>query len=38
MPLYDKLISEIKRFGGDFGIAPKIAYLSLRRKKLFVTL
>jgi predicted transport protein len=38
MPLYDKLISEIKRFGDDFAIAPKIAYVSLRRKKQFATL
>jgi predicted transport protein len=37
-PLYDKLISEIKGFGGDFEIAPKNAYVSLRRKKQFATL
>ncbi len=33
-PIHDKLMSEIKRFG-DFEIAPKKAYLSLRRKKQF---
>jgi predicted transport protein len=37
-PLYDKLISEIRQFDGDFEIAPKNAYVSLRRKKQFATL
>lgn len=37
-PLYDKLMSEILSFGNDIEIAPKIAYVSLRRKKQFATL
>lgn len=37
-PIYDMLISEIKKFGDDIEIAPKIAYVSLRRKKQFATL
>jgi predicted transport protein len=35
---YDKLISEIQQFGGEFEIAPKKTYVSLRRKKQFVVL
>jgi predicted transport protein len=35
---YDKLISEIQKFGGDFEIAPKKAYVALRRKKQFIIL
>lgn len=35
---YDKLISEIQSFGNDIEIAPKNAYVSLRRKKQFATL
>lgn len=35
---YDALITEIKKFEGDFEIAPKKAYVSLRRKKQFITL
>lgn len=35
---YDKLISEISRLGNDIEIAPKNAYVSLRRKKQFATL
>lgn len=37
-PIYDKLISEIMTFGNDIEIAPKKAYVSLRRKKQFATL
>jgi predicted transport protein len=36
--IYDKLISEIQTFGKDIEIAPKNAYVSLRRKKQFATL
>lgn len=38
IPVYDKLISEIKKLGKDVEIAPKNAYVSLRRKKQFATL
>ena len=34
-PIYDRLISEIAHFGDDVEIAPKKAYVSLRRKKQF---
>lgn len=34
-PMYAKLIEEVKKFGGDVEIAPKRAYVSLRRKKQF---
>lgn len=37
-PIYDKLILEIQNFGSDIEIAPKNAYVSLRRKKQFATL
>ncbi len=37
-PFYDKLIAEIKEFGGEFEIAPKKSYVSLKRKKQFVIL
>lgn len=37
-PLYEKLMSEILNFGGDVEIAPKNAYVSLRRKKQFAIL
>ena len=37
-PIYDRLISEIQTFGNDIEIAPKNAYVSLRRKKQFATL
>jgi len=35
LPIYNKLLSEIKKFGKDMEIAPKNAYVSLRRKKQF---
>ncbi|MCF8260038.1 MAG: DUF4287 domain-containing protein [Melioribacteraceae bacterium] len=34
-PIYDKLQNEIQKFGKDVEIAPKKAYVSLRRKKQF---
>lgn len=37
-PLYEKLMQEIKRFGNDVEVAPKIAYVALRRKKQFAIL
>jgi predicted transport protein len=37
-PFYDKLIAAVKGFGGDFEIAPKKAYVSLKRKKQFIIL
>lgn len=37
-PLYDKLITEVKKFGSDVEIAPKNANVSLRRKKQFALL
>lgn len=37
-PLYDQLIGEIKKFGKDVEIAPKKAYVSLRRNKQFAIL
>ncbi|MCE7043738.1 DUF4287 domain-containing protein [Dyadobacter sp. CY312] len=37
-PIYDKLITEILKFGNDIEVAPKNAYVSLRRKKQFATL
>lgn len=33
--LYDKLLTEINKFGKDVELAPKKAYVSLRRKKQF---
>lgn len=35
LPIFKKLIEEIKKFGTDVEIAPKNAYVSLRRKKQF---
>ena len=37
-PLYDKLLSEIMKLGKDIEIAPKNAYVSLKRKKQFAIL
>jgi len=34
-PIYDKLITFIKEFGDDVELAPKKAYVSIRRKKQF---
>lgn len=34
-PIYDKLVKEILKFGKDVELAPKKAYVSLRRKKQF---
>lgn len=34
-PIYDKLVNEISKFGKDVELAPKKAYVSLRRKKQF---
>lgn len=37
-PIYNRLINEIMQFGEEFEIAPKISYVSLRRKKQFAIL
>jgi Domain of unknown function (DUF4287)/Domain of unknown function (DUF5655) len=37
-PFYDKLIAAVEGFGGEFEIAPKKAYVSLKRKKQFIIL
>jgi predicted transport protein len=37
-PLYDKLMTEIQKFGKDVEVAPKNAYVSVRRKKQFAVL
>jgi predicted transport protein len=37
-PYYDKLIAAIEQFEGDFEIAPKKSYVSLKRKKQFIIL
>src|SRR5690606_27179396 len=37
-PVYGRLLSEIKAFGNDIEVAPKNAYVSLRRKKQFAIL
>ncbi len=34
-PWYEKIMSEVKNFGNDMEVAPKKAYVSLRRKKQF---
>lgn len=36
--IYDKLMKEISKFGADVEVAPKKAYVSLRRKKQFALL
>lgn len=35
IPIYEKLLASIKTFGKDVELAPKNAYVSLRRKKQF---
>lgn len=37
-PIYDSIITAVQGFGGEFKIDPKKAYVSLKRKKQFVTL
>lgn len=37
-PWYDKIMAEINKFGKDVEVAPKKAYVSLRRKKQFAIL
>ena len=37
-PLYEKLLSEVIKFGKDVEVAPKNTYVSLRRKKQFAIL
>jgi predicted transport protein len=37
-PMYEKILGEIGKFGGEFEIAPKKTYVSLKRKKQFVIL
>lgn len=37
-PWYDKIMSDVSKFGKDIEIAPKKAYVSLRRKKQFAIL
>ncbi len=34
-PIYEKLLAEVLKFGKDVELAPKNAYVSLRRKKQF---
>ena len=34
-PIYDALMKKVERFGKDLEVAPKKAYVSLRRKKQF---
>lgn len=37
-PIYDTLLTAIQKFGADVEVAPKKAYVSLRRKKQFAIL
>jgi predicted transport protein len=37
-PMYDQLLAEIRKFGDVVEVAPKNAYVSLRRKKQFAML
>lgn len=37
-PVYEKLMAEVLKFGDDIEVAPKNAYVSLRRKKQFGSL
>ncbi|MDH4390402.1 MAG: DUF5655 domain-containing protein [Aquabacterium sp.] len=37
-PFYEKILAEVQALGGEFEIAPKKSYVSLKRKKQFVTL
>ena len=34
-PIYDELLAAVQKFGSDVEVAPKKAYVSLRRKKQF---
>jgi hypothetical protein len=34
-PIYDRLLKEVRSFGGDVEVSPKKAYVSLRRRKQF---
>jgi hypothetical protein len=38
MPMYEKILAAVKTFGSEFEIAPKKAYVALRRKKQFIIL
>lgn len=38
LPIYEKLVSEIQKFGSDLEFAPKMANVSVRRKKQFALL
>ncbi len=37
-PLYEQLLTEVRRFGSDVEVAPKNNYVSLRRQKQFAML
>lgn len=38
LPVYETLLADILKFGNDIEVAPKNAYVSLRRKKQFAIL